>query len=117
MFNKVFLIGNLASDPEVRALPTGTYVANVRVATHAYIGKAEDGSRKESTDFHNVVFFGKPAEFVGNYLKKGRQVFISGRLHTSSWDDAASGTKKYKTEVVAEEVQALGQKREEVAAA
>jgi single-strand DNA-binding protein len=117
MVNKVILIGNLASEPDVRASQTGTYIATVRVATNVYIGKADDGTRKEATDFHNVTFFGKQAEFAGNHLKKGRQVFILGRLHTSSWDDPASGTKKYKTEVIAEEVLALGPRPQEAAAA
>jgi single-strand DNA-binding protein len=117
MLNKVFLIGNVANEPEVRASQTGTYVANLRVATNTYIGKAEDGTRKEATDFHNVVVFGKQAEFVGNYVKKGRQVFVVGRLHTSSWDDTASGTRKFKTEIVADDLQALGQREQEVAAA
>lgn len=117
MVNKVILVGNLASEPDVRASQTGTYVTTVRVATNVYIGKAEDGTRKEATDFHNVVFFGKQAEFAGNHLKKGRQVLILGRLHTSSWDDPASGTKKYKTEVIAEEFQALGPRPQEAVAA
>lgn len=117
MVNKVILIGNLASEPDVKATPTGTFVTTVRVATNVYIGKAEDGTRKEATDFHNVVFFGKQAEFAGNHLKKGRLVYIVGRLHTSAWDDPASGTKKYRTEVIAEEVQPLGSRPQEAVAA
>ena len=116
MVNKVLLIGNLASEVDVKASQTGTFVATARLATNVYIGKADDGTRKEATDFHNVVFFGKQAEFAGNHLKKGRQVYILGRLHTSSWDDG-SGTKKYKTEVIAEEIQLLGQRPQEAAAA
>ena len=116
MVNKVLLIGNLASEVDVKASQTGTFVATARLATNVYIGKADDGTRKEATDFHNVVFFGKQAEFAGNHLKKGRQVYILGRLHTSSWDDA-SGVKKYKTEVIAEEIQLLGQRPQEAAAA
>ncbi len=108
MFNIVMLAGNIASDVEVRASPTGTYVATLRLATHSYAGKADDGARKESTEFHNVVCFGKLAEFAGNHLKKGRTVAMTGRLRTSSWDDAASGTRKYKTEVVADEIKFLG---------
>jgi single-strand DNA-binding protein len=117
MVNKVILIGNLASEPEVRASQTGTFVTTVRLATNVYIGKTDDGTRKEATEFHNVVFFGKQAEFAGNHLKKGRQVYVLGRLHTSSWDDPASGAKKYKTEVIVEEFQALGSRPQEAVAA
>jgi single-strand DNA-binding protein len=116
MYNKVFLIGNLASDPEVRAAQSGTYVATARLATNIYAGKADDGTRREQTDFHNLVFFGKLAETVGAHLNKGGLIFIEGRLHSSSWDDAASGQKRYKTEVVVEEMKMLGRKAHEAAA-
>jgi len=116
MVNKVFLIGNLTADPEVRASQSGTYVANVRIATNVYAGKGEDGSRKEVTDFHHVVFFGKQAETAGSYMHKGTQIFVEGRLHTSSWDDAASGQKRYRTEVIGEEFRLLGSKPREAAA-
>jgi single-strand DNA-binding protein len=114
--NKVILVGNLASDPEVRASQKGTYVATMRLATNTYAGKAEDGTAKEQTEFHNLVAFGKLAEFAGSYLHKGRLVSVEGRLQTRSWEDAASGQKRYKTEVAVEELQALGPKSQEAAA-
>ena len=116
MFNLVVLVGNIASDIDVKASQAGTYVAKFRLATNAYLGKAEDGTAKEATEFHNVVVFGKLAEFAGNHLKKGRSVLVSGRIHTSSWDDA-SGTKKYRTEVVGEEIKFVGPKPQEAAQA
>jgi single-strand DNA-binding protein len=116
MVNKVMLVGNLASDPEVRASQSGTYVTTLRLATNVYAGKSEDGTRKEHTDFHNVVFFGKQAEVAGAHLHKGQLVYIEGRLHTSSWDDATSGTKKYKTEVIVDEFTFLGPKGQQAAA-
>jgi single-strand DNA-binding protein len=117
MYNHVVLIGNVATDIDVKASQTGTYVSTFRLATNEYAGKAEDGSRKEATEFHNIVAFGKTAEFVGNHVKKGRAILVSGKLRTSSWEDAASGTRKYKTEVVADEVKFVGQKPQEEAAA
>ena len=115
MFNLVILAGNIATDIDVRASQTGTYVAKFRLATSSYAGKAEDGTRKEATEFHNIVTFGKLAEFAGHHLKKGRSVIVQGRLHTSSWDDAASGTRKYMTEVVADEIRFAGSRPQEEA--
>jgi single-strand DNA-binding protein len=115
MVNKVILVGNLAADPDVKATPKGTYVANLRLATNTYAGKDEDGSRKQHAEFHNLVAFGKLAEFVGQYLHKGRSIYAEGRLHTSSWEDAA-GQKRYRTEVILEDVQFMGKKPEEAAA-
>ena len=115
MVNKVILIGNLAADPDVKATAAGTYVAKMRMATNSYLGKDETGKRKEAAEIHNLVAFGKTAEFVGQYLKKGRSLYVEGRLHTSSWDDAA-GQKRYRTEVVVEEVKFVGQKPAEEAA-
>ena len=113
MFNIVILAGNIATDIDVRASQTGTYVAKFRLATSSYAGKAEDGTRKEATEFHNVVCFGKLAEFAGNHLKKGRSIMLEGRLHTSSWDDPAGGTRKYMTEVIAEEIKFAGARPQE----
>jgi single-strand DNA-binding protein len=115
MVNKVILVGNLTADPDVKATPKGTYVAKMRMATNLYLGKDESGNRKEQSEFHNLVAFGKTAEFAGQYLKKGRSLYIEGRLHTSSWDDAA-GQKRYRTEVVVEEIRFVGQKPAEEAA-
>ena len=116
MVNKVLLIGNLAAEPDVKALPSGMYVARLRLATNTYAGKDESGKAKERTEYHSLVAFGKVAEFAGQYLKKGRLVYVDGRLQTSSWDDAASGQKKYRTEVVVDEIRFVGPKPAEAAA-
>jgi single-strand DNA-binding protein len=115
LFNRVTLIGRLTADPEVKATPTGVYVATMRLATNMYAGKDDDGNRKEQTEFHQLVVFGKSAEFAGQYLRKGRQIFAEGRLKTSSWTDSA-GQKHYRTEVVLDELRALGEKPREAAA-
>ncbi len=115
MVNKVLLVGNLVADPEVKATPKGTYVANLRLATHSYSGKDGDGNRKEETEFHSLVAFGKLAEFAGQYLHKGRMLYAAGRLQTSSWLDAA-GQKRYRTEVILDELKFVGPKPQEAAA-
>jgi single-strand DNA-binding protein len=115
MVNKVILVGNLAADPDVKATPKGTYVANIRLATHTYIGKDDEGKAKEETEFHRLVAFGKLAEFAGQYLKKGRPVYAEGRLRTSSWEDTA-GQKRSRTEVVLEDIKFVGAKPQEAAA-
>ncbi len=115
MVNKVLLIGYLAADPEVKATPKGTYVAKMRLATHSYAGKDDEGNRKEQTEFHNLVAFGKMAEFAGQHLHKGRLIYADGRLQTSTWDDP-SGQKRYRTEVVVEEIHFVGPKPAEAAA-
>ena len=112
MLNKVILIGNLTADPDVKATPKGTYVAKVRLATNSYAGKDDDGTRKELAEFHNLVMFGKLAEFAGQYLQKGRSIYAEGRLHTSSWEDAA-GQKRYRTEVIVEVVKFIGKRPQE----
>ena len=100
--NKVLLYGNLTRDPELRALPSGMNVVNFSIATNrTYTGK--DGKKQEQADFHNVVVFGRQADIVNQYLKKGRGVFIEGRIQTRSWEK--DGQKQYRTEVVAERVQ------------
>jgi single-strand DNA-binding protein len=116
MVNKVILVGNLTADPEVRATPKGVYVANVRMATNTYMGKDEAGNAKQATEFHHLVLFARLAEIAGEYLRKGRQIYVEGRLQTSSWDDAATGVKKYRTEVVVDTMQMLGAKPQEAAA-
>jgi single-strand DNA-binding protein len=115
MVNKVLLIGHLAADPDVKATPKGTYVANLRLATNTYAGKDDEGKAKERTDFHSLVAFGKVAEFAGQYLKKGRLIYADGRLQTSTWQDTA-GQKRYRTEVVVEEIRFVGAKPKEEAA-
>ncbi len=107
MLNKVFLIGNLGRDPEVRTTASGQAVASFSVATSRR-WKDRDGNRQEHTEWHNVVCWGKQAEIAGQYLSKGKQVFIEGRLQTRSWDDKQSGEKKYKTEIIVENFNMLG---------
>ena len=114
MVNKVILIGRLTADPEVRATPTGVQVANVRVATNTYAGKDDAGNRKEHTDFHSLVFFGRQAEVAGEYLRKGRLVYADGRLQTRTWDDS-DGKRHWATEIVVDEFQMVGPKPEEAA--
>jgi single-strand DNA-binding protein len=104
--NKVILIGNLGRDPEVRFTGGGRAVANFRIATSEVFSDAQ-GQRQERTDWHNIVVWGKQAETCGQYLAKGRQVYIEGSLRTRSYDDK-DGNKRYVTEVVAQRVQFLG---------
>lgn len=101
--NKAFLFGNLTRDPELRALPSGGNVCSFGLATNRVYTKA-DGSKQESTEFHNVVVFGRQAETCAQYLKKGSSAFVEGRIQTRSWENAEKG-KQYRTEVVAERVQ------------
>jgi single-strand DNA-binding protein len=115
MVNKVILVGRLCSDPDVRALPDGRHVTNLRVATNTFGGRDEDGNRKEHTEFHRVVLFGRQAEVAGNYLRKGSLLYAEGRLQHRSWD-GADGQKRYTTEVLADDFQMLGPKPEEAAA-
>lgn len=103
--NKVMLIGNLGSDPEVRSTQAGNAVANFSIATTEGRGSGED--RKEYTEWHRVVVWGKLALTCGQYLKKGRQVYVEGRLQTRSYEDDA-GVKRFTTEIVAREVKFLG---------
>ena len=107
MLNKVFLVGNLGRDPEVRSTPSGQPVASFSVATSRK-WRDRDGNRQEQTEWHNVVCWGKQAEIAGQYLQKGKQVFIEGRLQTRSWDDKNSGEKRYRTEIICENFQMLG---------
>jgi single-strand DNA-binding protein len=104
--NKVILVGNLGRDPEVRYLPDGGAVANVSVATtEAWKDKA--GERQEQTEWHRVAFFGKLAEIAGEYLKKGSQIYVEGRIRTRKWQDK-EGQDRYTTEIVADRMQMLG---------
>lgn len=100
--NKVFLFGNLTRDPELRALPSGVNVCNFSVATNR-VYRDRDGKKQEQADFHNVVVFGRQADIVNQYLKKGRSVFVEGRMQTRSWEK--DGQKQYRTEVIADRVQ------------
>ncbi|MCX6731416.1 MAG: single-stranded DNA-binding protein [Candidatus Parcubacteria bacterium] len=101
--NKVFIIGNLTRDPELRTLPSGSSVTSFGVATNR-VWKNPQGEKQEDVQFHNIVVFGKQADTVAQYLKKGSSVLIEGRIQTRNWD-AQDGTKRTKTEIVAERVQ------------
>ncbi len=105
--NKVILVGNLGADPEVRYLPSGDAVANIRLATTDRYKDKTSGEMKESTEWHRVSFFGRLAEIVNEYLKKGSSVYIEGRIRTRKWQ-AQDGTDRYSTEIVAEQMQMLG---------
>lgn len=107
MVNKVFLLGNLGRDPEVRSLPSGQPVANFTMATSRK-WKDREGAMQEQTEWHNIVCFGRLGEIAGRYLVKGKQVFVEGRIQTRSWDDRTSGEKRYRTEIVADNFQMLG---------
>jgi single-strand DNA-binding protein len=110
MLNKVTLIGNLGSDPEIRYMPNGNAVANVTVATSFRWKDKQTGDKKESTEWNRVIFFGKLAEIVNEYCKKGQQLYVEGRLQTRSYDK--DGQKVYTTEIIATEMQMLGRKSE-----
>lgn len=101
--NKVFVFGNVTRDPELKALPSGSKVCSMSLATNR-VWKDKDGKKQEQADFHNIVLFNRTAELAAQYLKKGGSVFIEGRLQTRSWD-GADGKKNYRTEIVAERMQ------------
>ena len=105
--NKVILIGNLGRDPEVRYTPSGSAVCNLRIATTRTWKSRDSGERQEETEWHSVVLYDRQAEVAGEYLKKGRSVYIEGRLKTRKWQDK-DGNDRYTTEVVAEEMKMLG---------
>ena len=105
--NKVILVGNLGKDPEVRYSPNGQAIANITIATSESWKDKTTGDKQEKTEWHRVVFFGKLAEIAGEYLKKGGQVYVEGRLQTRKWQDK-EGHDRYTTEIVANEMQMLG---------
>lgn len=102
--NQAIIVGRLTRDPELKALASGTKVAGMSVATNMSY-KDSRGEKKETTEFHNIVVFGNQADSCGQYLKKGQEVLVIGRIQTRSWDDATSGEKRYRTEIVADKVQ------------
>ncbi|HEU4589873.1 MAG TPA: single-stranded DNA-binding protein [Steroidobacteraceae bacterium] len=104
--NKVILIGNLGADPETRAMPSGTTVANIRVATSESWKDKQSGEQQERTEWHSVAFFGRLAEIAGEYLRKGSKVYIEGSLRTRKWQDK-QGQDRYTTEIIANEMQML----------
>jgi single-strand DNA-binding protein len=101
--NKAFIFGNLTKDPELKSLPSGTKVASFSIATNR-VWKDKNGAKQEDTTFHNVVAFGKQAETIAQYMKKGKSIFVEGRIQNRSWDDK-DGTKKYRSEIVIENFQ------------
>jgi single-strand DNA-binding protein len=105
--NKVILIGNLGADPETRAMPSGTTVANLRVATSESWRDKQTGEQQERTEWHRVAFFGRLAEVAGEYLRKGSQVYIEGSLRTRKWQDK-QGNDRYSTEIIGNDLQMLG---------
>lgn len=105
--NKAILIGRLGSDPEVRYTPSGVAVANFNIATSEEWKDKDTGEKKERTEWHRIVAWSKLGEICGEYLAKGRQVYIEGRIQTRSWEDR-DGNKRYTTEIVATDVQFLG---------
>jgi single-strand DNA-binding protein len=112
MVNKVILIGRLTADPDVRATASGTHVTNLRLATNTYAGKEEDGTRREHTDFHSLVAFGRTAEFAADHLRKGKLLYAEGRSQTRSWE-TSDGQRRYSTEVVVDTIQLLSPRPEE----
>jgi single-strand DNA-binding protein len=105
--NKVILVGNLGKDPEVRYMPSGNAVANVTLATTDSWKDKQSGEKQERTEWHNIVFYSRLAEIAGEYLKKGSQVYVEGRLQTRKWQDK-NGNDRYTTEIIANEMQMLG---------
>ena len=105
--NKVILIGNLGADPETRAMPSGTTVANLRVATSESWRDKQTGEQQERTEWHRVALFGRLAEVAGEYLRKGSQVYIEGSLRTRKWQDK-QGNERYSTEIIGNDLQMLG---------
>jgi len=102
--NKAIVIGNLTRDPEIRSLPSGIKVCSFSLATNR-VWKDKNGARQESADYHNVVVFGRQAETVAQYMKKGSSILVEGRMQTRSWEDKTSGEKKYRTEIIADRTQ------------
>src|SRR3989338_1857302 len=102
--NKAILVGNLTRDPEITTIPSGQKVCKFGIATNM-VWKDKAGAKQESVSYHNIVVWGRQAETSAQYLKKGQQVMIEGRIETRSWDDKTSGEKKYRTEIIADRVQ------------
>ena len=105
--NKVFLLGNVGKDPEIRSTAGGTTVASFSLAT-AERAKDQQGNWQDKTEWHNLVAFNRTAEIIRDYVKKGTQIFVEGKIQTRSWDDKDSGQKKYRTEIIVNEMSLLG---------
>jgi single-strand DNA-binding protein len=112
MINKVILIGRLTADPDVRATASGTHITSLRLVTNTYAGKDDEGARKEHTDFHSLVAFGRTAEFAAEHLRKGRLLYAEGRSRTRSWE-TSDGQRRYSTEVVVDALHALDPRPEQ----
>jgi single-strand DNA-binding protein len=110
--NKAMIIGRLTNDPQMRSTQTGQNVASFSLATNRKWNDKATGQQREDSQFHNIVAWGKLAEICNQWLKKGNQVYIEGRLQTQSWDDQKTGDKKYRTEIVAENMIMLGSKND-----
>jgi single-strand DNA-binding protein len=107
--NKVIVVGNLGADPDTRALPSGNQVTNISVATSESWNDKVTGEKQERTEWHRVVFYGRLAEIAGDYLKKGSQVYVEGKLQTRKWEDK-EGNERWTTEIVSNQMQMLGEK-------
>ena len=107
--NKVIVVGNLGADPDTRAMPSGNQVTNISVATSESRNDKVTGDKQERTEWHRVVFYGRLAEIAGDYLKKGSQVYVEGKLQTRKWEDK-EGNERWTTEIVANQMQMLGER-------
>ena len=107
--NKVIVVGNLGADPDSRTMPSGNAVTNISVATSESWNDKETGEKQEKTEWHRVVFFGRLAEIASDYLKKGSQVYVEGKLQTRKWEDK-EGKERWTTEIVANQMQMLGER-------
>lgn len=106
--NKVIIVGNLGRDPEIRYSPDGAAICNVSIATTSNWKDKNSGEKREETEWHRVIFYNRLAEIAGEYLKKGRAVYIEGRLKTRKWQDKDTGADRYSTDIVADQMQMLG---------
>ena len=107
--NKVILLGRVGSDPEVKYMPSGNAVLNLSIATNRKFKNQETGSYEDKTEWHRVVFFNKPAETIGQYIKKGQQLYVEGRLQTRKWQDK-DGIEKYSTDIISDNFTFIGSK-------
>ena len=105
--NKVILVGNLGADPETRSMPSGTSVTNIRIATSESWKDKASGAQQERTEWHSIALFGRLGEIAAEYLRKGSQVFVEGKLRTRKWQDK-QGNDRYTTEIIADNMQMLG---------
>lgn len=112
--NKVILVGNLGRDPEVRYSPDGAAICNVSLATTSTWKDRSTGERREETEWHRVVFYNRLAEIAGEYLRKGRSIYVEGRIKTRKWQDKDTGQDRYSTEIIGDQMQMLGGRGDEM---